>query len=125
VNVTIRQSPIQVVSDEEFRDELRAKELSDSVGLTLAQTYPGYRWRVEPHPRQGIVNIRCEMTDASYGYVLKLRNWYSATQWRESVIRAGGEILERFSMSRRGFDESAFRAAARNFAGRPIGDLSA
>lgn len=109
---------IQVIDDHDFRDEMRAKEISDATGLVLAQTYPGYRWRVEPQPRHGIVTIRCEMSDASYGYVLKLRNWYSASQWKADVLSAAGEILERTNLNRRAFDESEFRAAGRNFAGR-------
>ena len=101
-----------------FLDELRAKEISDTVGPLLAQTYPGYRWRVEPNAKNGIVDIRCEMTDCRYGFRLKLSNWYSATQWRLLVLNAAGEILERSRMSRRGFDEAAFRQLPRDFAGR-------
>lgn len=109
---------IQVIDDADFRDEMRAKEISDATGVALAQTYPGYRWRVEPRPRHGIVVIRCEMTDASHGYVLKLRNWYSASQWKADVLKAAGEILERSQLNRRAFDESEFRNVKRNFAGR-------
>lgn len=116
---------IYVATDQDFRDELRAKELCDSVGPVLAMTYPGYRWRTEALPKQGIIRIRCEMTNASFGYVLKLRNWFSATQWRELVVKAGGEILERSNLNRRGFDENEFRQAPRDCAGRLIGDLSA
>jgi hypothetical protein len=106
---------IAVVSDAEFRDEMRAKEISDSVGPVLATAYPGYRWRVEPHGN--FVDIRCEMTNCRYGFRLLLRNWFSATQWKALVIKSAGEILERSHLSRRAFDEPQFRALPRNFAG--------
>jgi hypothetical protein len=108
---------IAVVSDTEFRNEMRAKEISDSIGPVLAQTYPGYRWRVEPNAKNGIVDIRCEMTDCRYGFRLKLANWFSATQWRALVIKAGGEILERSQLNRRSFNEPEFLQRPRNFAG--------
>ena len=114
---------ITVVSDTEFRDEMRAKEISDSIGPILAQTYPGYRWRVEPKPKNGIVDIRCEMTDCRYGFRLKLSNWFSATQWRLLVIKAGGEILERSQLSRRVFNETDFLQRPRTFAGHIQVDL--
>lgn len=114
---------IAVVSDLEFRDEMRAKEISDTVGPVLAHVYPGYRWRVEPNAKNGIVDIRCEMTNCRYGYRLKLKNWFSATQWRDLVIKAGGEILERSQLSRRAFNEVAFLERPRDYAGHLKVDL--
>ena len=76
-----------------------------------------------PKPKHGIVDIRCEMTDCRYGFRLKLANWFSATQWRALVIKAGGEILERSHLSRRVFNETQFLQQPRTFAGHIQVDL--
>jgi hypothetical protein len=114
---------ILVVTDAEFRGEVAAKEMSDSVGPLLASTYPGYRWRVEADPKNGIVDIRCEHTNCKFGYTLIPSRYYSETQWRAAVIKAGGEILERFNMSRRSFDAVDFLSRPRDFAGLIHPDL--
>ena len=107
---------IAVATDADFRDELRAMEISNNVGVTLATAYPGYRWRVEPN--KTFVDIRCEMTDCRYGFRILLKNWFSETQWKALVIRSAGEVLERSRLSRRGFNETQFRSLPRDFAGR-------
>lgn len=108
---------ILIASDADWRNEVRAKEVSDYIGPLLASTYPGYRWRIEPDLRGGIVNIRCEHANCQYGYTLKPQLYCSETEWRAAIVRAGGEILERFHLSRRKFDEAAFLTRPRDFAG--------
>ena len=113
-------SEIIVVADDEARMEIRAKEISDTVGPLLASTYPGYRWRVEPNIKGGVIDIRCEMTDARFGYTLIPSLYFSETQWRAAIIKAGGEILERAAMSRMKFNEVDWLTRPRDFAGRII-----
>lgn len=112
-------SEIVVVSDADWTNEVRKKAVADYVGPLLANEYPGYRWRVEPDIHNGIVNIRCEHASGIYGYTLKPHLYYSETQWRAAVIKAGGEILERFHLSRKGLSESNYQDAManRDFAG--------
>jgi hypothetical protein len=110
-------SDIIVATDHDFRHEIAAKEVSDYIGPLLANTYPGYRWRVEPDAKNGIVDIRCEHTNCKFGYTLIPSRYFSETQWRAAIIKAGGEILERFNMSRRGFDAVDFLTRERDFAG--------
>jgi hypothetical protein len=66
VHAHVRESasPVIVATDADFKQTLEAKELGDFVGHTLATTYPGYRWRVEPHPHptKPFVDVRCEHT---------------------------------------------------------------
>ena len=108
---------IVAVGDHDLRQTLKQKEVSDYVGPLLARIYPGYRWRVEV--TDGIVDIRCEMTDSRYGYTLKPELYFSETQWRAAIIKAGGEILERSHLSRRGFDAAALLARSRDGLIRP------
>jgi hypothetical protein len=119
--VDLPVSDIIVIDDVGLRQTLKEKEVCDYVGPLLASRYPGYRWRVET--AGGVVNIRCEHTNARYGYTLIPERYFSETQWRAAIIRAGGEILERFNMSRRAFDVANFLARPRNFAGLITPDL--
>jgi hypothetical protein len=116
-------SEIIVATDADFRQELEAKAMSDSIGPLLATHYPGYRWRVEPDVKNGIVDIRCEHTNCKFGYTLIPSLYFSETQWRAAIIKAGGEILERFNMSRRGFDAVDFLTRKRDHAGLIHPDL--
>ena len=115
---------ICVVSDVDFRSDMHMHSIAETVGPILAQTYPGYRWRVEPNVAGGIVDVRCEMTDARYGFTLIPEHYFSETQWRAAIIKAGGEILERAAMSRRKFNEVDWLTRPRDFAGRIVMDVT-
>lgn len=114
-------SEIIVANDADLRQTLTEREVCDSVGPLLAREYPGYRWRVEAHG--GVVDIRCEHTNAKWGYTLLYDRSFSETDWRKKVLRAGGEILERFHMTRRGFNVANFLERPRDFAGLIHPDL--
>lgn len=78
-------------------DDIR---LAKEVGDVLWKHYPGYVWRVEPDmAKTGCVIIRCPTVSASYGYLLYASTVYQDAS-RRSVVRAGGEILERAKMRR-------------------------
>jgi len=75
----------------------------------LKRHYPGYHWRVgiNDDPTGGVMYIMNMDLNAAlwgndpYGYVLYLRSVYGDPGLKR-VITAGGEILERARMSRRG-----------------------
>jgi hypothetical protein len=105
--------------------ELDARALSEPVGQLLASTYPGYRWRVEPHPHptKPFVDIRLEAGHAMFGATIKPWQFYSASSYRAKIVEIGGELLERFHLNRRAFDETEFVARKKNFAGIILPDL--
>lgn len=122
-------SDLIVTSDPEWSAERHSKALCDYFGETLAREYPGYRWRVEAKPKAGIVDIRCEHAQGtaadgkrggSYGYTFNLRR--HGLPERSAVVMAGGEILERFKLSRRAFSEEQFRSLPR-WLGQLLPDL--
>jgi hypothetical protein len=94
-------------------DMLLAKEIADA----LNSHYPGHLWAVNVDGPNGLANIRDLMLSGQMGYVLKLGNMFSASDFRRDVIRAGGEILERFRMARGRFDEGQYGGLQTNFAG--------
>jgi hypothetical protein len=94
-------------------DMIMAKEIAD----TLNTHYPGHLWAVSVDGSNGVANIHDLMLNGQWGYVLKLVNIFSASDFKKDVIRAGGEILERFRMSRGAFNESQYNQLATTFAG--------
>lgn len=78
-------------------DELLAHQVVDK----LCAAYPGWVWSVAFPPGQNIAVIRNMdlMPRMPWGYVLHKTDLYSDPSLR-SVIRAGGEILERYRQSR-------------------------
>ncbi len=97
----------------------------------LQRHYAGHQWKVESDARQGILKIQIHalMGDTLH-YVLLLDNLDGPATFAAAVVRAGGEILERYGLPRGPMDLDAFleaRAATPNRPGVndpiPEGDL--
>lgn len=76
----------------------------------LERHYPGWGWAVGPDERGGIINIFCVKLSMSSGYTLHTK----ALQFdlsRRSVLKAGGEILERFGQKRGAYNHAHFMAS--------------
>ena len=97
-------------------DMILAKEIAD----TLTQHYGGWAWAVHVDGKNGVASIRNVQLSGTWGYVLKLVNMYSASDFRKDVVRAGGEILERFGVIRGAFNEGKYLQLRCNFAGDPL-----
>lgn len=94
-------------------DMVLAKEIAD----TLHRHYPGHLWAVNVDGPNGIANIRDLLLSGQMGYVLKLGNMFSASDFGRDVVRAGGEILERFRLGRGRLNEAEYATLKTNFAG--------
>jgi hypothetical protein len=99
-------------------DYFTAKLLAEK----LHAHYPHQLWGVNVESRTGLITIRNLYLAGNWGYVLKMGEVYSASSLEKDVIRAGGEILERFRMARGAFDADAYSAAPVDFAGRLLFD---
>jgi hypothetical protein len=82
--------------------------LAKEIASTLTNHYAGWAWAVNVDGRNGVANIQNLMLHGQMGYVLKLVNIYSASDFKRDVIKAGGEILERFGANRGRFDENKY-----------------
>lgn len=102
----------------DVNDLVMARHMAD----TLHKHYPGHLWAVTCDGTKGIATVRNLALSGDWGYVLHLPLIYSASEWDKRVLRAGGEILERYRISRASFDRVAdqISAAPKNFAGRLI-----
>lgn len=102
-----------VVDPTSANDMILAKEIAD----TLNSHYPGHLWAVNVDGKNGVANIRDLMLSGQMGWVFKLTTIFSASDFKRDVIRAGGELLERFKVSRGRFNEAEYAGLKTNFAG--------
>lgn len=114
-----------VHSPDELDEHASAVLLAKDIANYLEHTYPGWAWAVETDPRGGIVNLRALKLSGEWGYILKLA-WIQddPVVRRRLVLKAAGEILERYGMPRAGYSYEAWKAGPRDIAGNPKPDLS-
>lgn len=86
---------------------------------TLERHYPGWLWAIQPDERGGVVNILSMRLSGKWGYTLKVGTLQADVNHRE-VVRAGGELLERFGFRAAGYDREAWRHKD-----RVMGDIAA
>jgi len=68
---------------------------------TLYKKYPGYTWMVMVDDVGGIMNIECLNASGRIGFTLHLNNIvHDVGVLNKEVMRAGGELLERYGLSR-------------------------
>lgn len=70
-----------------------------NMAETLQRHYPGHLWAVTSQGEQGIATVRNLSLSGNWGFVIKLKDLFSDPGMK-CVVRAGGEILERFRLSR-------------------------
>lgn len=95
--------------------------LAKQMAEALHQHYPGHLWGVCVSEKTGMADIRNLALSGQWGYRLKLKDHYSASEWKAEVVRAGGEILERFKVTR-GRATDNINALPVDVAGRPLFD---
>lgn len=78
-----------------------------AVRRILDTAYPGHDWEVVADSGQGYVAFRIPMLmGANYAYLVKGRDLTP-----ETILRGGGELLERYRLPRGKFDLDRFLAA--------------
>ena len=97
-----------------------AKDMAE----TLHAAYPNHLWAVTCEGDKGIATVRNLALSGNWGFVMKLSEMVTASDWKKMVIRAGGELLERYKLRRGSADQAAIADLKTNFAGHVIGDTS-
>jgi len=64
----------------------------------LHRTYPGHLWAVAIDG--SFLDVRNLMLSGKWGFRVPLRQMFSSSDWDKKIIMAGGEVLERYRMSR-------------------------
>jgi hypothetical protein len=99
--------------DTNANDMIMAKEIADALNAH----YPKHLWAVNVDGKNGVATIKNLLLSGQWGYLLKLTNMFSASDFRKDVLRAGGEILERYRVNRGRLDEAQYATLSTNFAG--------
>lgn len=88
-----------------------AKHVAVETGLALHKHYPGYVWRINVDPENGIVNVWNKdlslLTRKQWGFTGHLSRWNVGL-----MVRLAGELLERFNVSRAGLNEAEMHELA-------------
>lgn len=97
-----------------------AKDMAEA----LHAAYPGHLWAVTCEGEKGIATVRNLALSGEWGFVLHLKEIYSASAWKKDIVMAGGELLERFNLSRGLANQEAIASIQNDFSGRSIGDYA-
>jgi hypothetical protein len=113
------QSELVIAKSTDTKDFAVAKSVAD----VLNKHYAGYMWAVNADSQTGMVQIRNFSLSGEWGFNLHM------TKVQEDVsgklIRdAGGEILERYRVSRGTIKHQQVDELATDFAGRALVDLT-
>jgi hypothetical protein len=100
---------------------LLAKDIADY----LERQYQGWLWALGVDSRGGVVTIRSMRLSSEWGYVIKLDLIQHDPKVRQRlVLKAAGEILERYGCRAGAYDREQFARIRRDLAGRPAPDLT-
>lgn len=86
----------------------------------LMKQYPGHPWAC--HVGSGVITVRNMLLSGEFGYYIHLNRIHTDDDFNRKVTRAGGEILERFKLSRGELAEQEVMNMKRDFARRPVFD---
>lgn len=90
-------------------------KMAREVLRVLLEQYPGYGWAVTTDILQGIVAVAIpQLMGTVFKYVIHVDKIAGPSDMEKEVKKAGGEILERFRLSRRGLFMPEYSDAIRN-----------
>ncbi len=70
-----------------------------NIAEKLHSHYPGHAWGVTCEGKKGIATVRNMLLSPNWGFIIRLQEYFGDTEMH-CVIKAGGEILERFRVNR-------------------------
>ena len=97
---------------------IKADSICKAIGTALQKAYPGRQWYVDVSIAGGVANIMCPAISTRYAYVLHINK--TADQLQKDTIKAGGQILEMFKLSRDKDATGGEESLARNLRGEAL-----
>jgi hypothetical protein len=88
----------------------------------LEREYPGWLWAIQPDELGGVINIFSMRLSGQWGYTLKTSRVQEDAR-NAAVLKAGGELLERFGFRPGPYDADIYRATLRHL-GQMRADVS-
>lgn len=80
--------------------QLDENRICSSIGKALEKFYKGYEWWVECRIDTGLAAVRNLDLNGDYGFYLPLKQYLTSSDPDKIVMRAAGEILERYRIDR-------------------------
>lgn len=119
-----RALQLEIVQDpEEAVYRIKDFEIAKMIGAELCGLYPGHGWVVEADARNGVAKICNRHMGHHAGYVYKLKDIEFST-FKRDMMRVGGDILERYKLSRSKMIELEVLGVARDLRGNAKVDLT-
>jgi hypothetical protein len=101
-----------------INDVLMAKQMA----YDLDTAYPGHLWAVTCEGAKGIATVRNLRLSGNRGFILRLPEIYSASEFKKAVLKAGGEVLERYHQRRGAMNIADIAGRKTDFAGNKLYD---
>lgn len=96
--------------------------MARTMAEALHQAYPNHLWAVTCDGALGFADVRNLALSGNWGFRIKLDGFYSASDFKRQVLRAGGEILERYRVSRGVAKQDELAGLSVDFAGNHKAD---
>lgn len=87
----------------------------------LQRHYPGHLWAVNINEEGGVMTVMNLALSGKWGFLLKLKTVQEDPDLK-SVMRAGGELLERYRLRRGRYEPGAVGDMKRDWRGNAIAD---
>lgn len=88
---------------------------------TLHRHYPGHLWAVNIDEEGGVITVMNLALSGKWGFLLKLKTVQEDPDLK-SVMRAGGELLERYRLRRGRYESGSIKELLRDIRGNAIAD---
>ena len=92
--------------------------LAKLVSEELTKHYPGHVWAVNVQSQHGVITVKNMNLSGNRGFLLHYRNMKSYDEVKRQAMWAGGEILERYQLSRGRFNMTEYRGLKQSVPGR-------
>ncbi|MGH8472861.1 MAG: hypothetical protein ACREVJ_10505 [Gammaproteobacteria bacterium] len=93
--------------------------LAKRVAESLHRHYPGHLWGVRADAAGGMVTVLNMRLSGRWGFMLKMRDLAYEDEIEREAREAGGELLERYGLSRGPFRADEYQ----QLPSTPLGDL--
>ena len=94
--------------------------IAKKIGTVLVEKYPNRQWGVQVNAEGGVLIITCPSLSTEKGYHIHM-NGENVQDLEVKAIRAAGEILERYDITRgKKFDEDTLETLDRDWQDRVI-----
>jgi hypothetical protein len=96
-----------------------AELLAKTAVAILERHYPDWGWAVRVDDLGGVMEVRSMVIPGKWGFLLKIR---SIDPEGKTIMRAGGELLERYRLRRGRRKPGATQELMRDFKGMAVPD---